>query len=88
MATCDTRLATRVSAGVDARLRMLAIVEKRRVCDVLDGLLSAVLPPADELAGRLPGSRPTADYQTPRPAPEPTKTPALTEAPTSTPKGA
>lgn len=52
----DVRLATRITDGVDRRLRMLALASRRPLSHVLDGLLDQVLPPADELATRLGGS--------------------------------
>jgi hypothetical protein len=51
----DVRLATRITAAVDRRLRMLALVKGEALSHVLTGLLDEALPPADELASRLTG---------------------------------
>lgn len=49
----DVRLATRITTGVDRRLRMLALVKSQPLSHVLVSLLDQVLPPADELASQL-----------------------------------
>ena len=49
----DVRLATRITAAVDRRLRMLALINSQPLSHVLVGLLDQVLPPADELAALL-----------------------------------
>lgn len=49
----EVRLATRITAEVDRRLRMLALVKSRPLSHVLVGLLDQALPPADELASLL-----------------------------------
>lgn len=51
--TYSTRIATRISASVDARLRQLALVSHRRINHVLDDLLDSALPTAEDLAARL-----------------------------------
>ena len=51
----DTRLATKITDGVDRRLRMLALVSRRPLNHVLVSLLDQALPSADELAARLGG---------------------------------
>jgi hypothetical protein len=51
----DARLATRITSGVDRRLRMLALARSQPVNHVLDSLLDEALPPADELASQLAG---------------------------------
>lgn len=50
---CDTRLGTRISAGVDARLRQFALVRRGRLSHVLDEVLDAALPAAEDLAAQL-----------------------------------
>jgi hypothetical protein len=55
----DVRLATRITTGVDRRLRMLALVKSQPLSHVLVGLLDKALPPADELASLLGDSRRT-----------------------------
>ena len=52
----DARLATRLSVGVDRRLRMMALVKGESLSSVLDGLLDQVLPSAAELAALLAAS--------------------------------
>lgn len=54
----DVRLATRLSPGVDRRLRMLALAERRPLSRVLTELLDEALPAADSLAARLRESGP------------------------------
>lgn len=49
----DVALATRVTASVDRRLRMLALVRRQPLNSVLTGLLDKALPSADELAALL-----------------------------------
>jgi hypothetical protein len=53
----DVRLATRITSAVDRRLRMLALARSQPLSHVLTGLLDQALPPADELASMLAGSR-------------------------------
>jgi hypothetical protein len=53
MAEYDTRLATRVTSGVDQRLRQLALARRQRLCHVLDELLDEALPTRAELAAHL-----------------------------------
>jgi hypothetical protein len=53
MAETDPRLATRISPDNDKRLRLTALVRRVHLRDVLDELLGAHLPTADELAGRI-----------------------------------
>ncbi len=55
MKTYTARLATRLSAGVDARLRQLALIRRQRINRLLDELLDAALPPAAELTKQLAG---------------------------------
>ena len=55
----DVRLATRITAAVDRRLRMLALVERQSLSHVLVVLLDQALPAADELASLL-GDRESA----------------------------
>jgi hypothetical protein len=47
--TYSARLATRITPGVDARLRQLALVRRRRINHVLDEVLDAALPKAADL---------------------------------------
>ena len=49
----DVRLATKISATVDRRLRMFALVKGQPLNHVLVNLLDQVLPPAAELASLL-----------------------------------
>jgi hypothetical protein len=51
--TYDTRLGTRITASVDARLRQLALVRRRRLSHVLDDVLDAALPTAEDLTTQL-----------------------------------
>jgi hypothetical protein len=72
----DARLATRVTASVDARLRQLALLQRRRLCHLLDDLLDAALPTSEDLAARF------AQLTSGRPQPSPT--PASTPPPANT----
>ena len=47
------RLATRVTTSVDTRLRQLALVSRRRISHVLDDVLDATLPSAEDLSAQL-----------------------------------
>ena len=47
------RLATRVTTSVDTRLRQLALVSRRRISHVLDDVLDAALPSAEDLSAQL-----------------------------------
>jgi len=49
----STRLATRITPGVDARLRQLALVRRRRISHVLDEVLDAALPTAADLLTQM-----------------------------------
>lgn len=49
----DARLDTRITSGVDRRLRMLALVDGVPLNRVLVRLLDKALPSVDELAARL-----------------------------------
>lgn len=51
----DARLATCITAPVDRRLRMLALLKGKPLSHLLTDLLDDVLPPAEELAGQLAG---------------------------------
>lgn len=53
MALYDTRLATWISAGVDHRLRLLALLKRQRLSQLITDLLDQALPPVDELAAQL-----------------------------------
>jgi hypothetical protein len=53
MAQYDARLATRVTSGVDQRLRQLALARRQRISHVLDELLDKALPTRAELAAEL-----------------------------------
>jgi hypothetical protein len=66
MKTYNARLATRITAGVDARLRQLALLHRQRINRTLDELLDQTLPTSAELTGQLArlgddDSRETAD---------------------------
>jgi hypothetical protein len=56
----DARLDTRITAGVDRRLRMLALADGVPLNRALVRLLDEVLPSVDELAARLV-KRPQSD---------------------------
>jgi hypothetical protein len=47
------RLATRVTTSVDIRLRQLALLSRRCVSHVLDDVLDAALPSAEDLSAQL-----------------------------------
>jgi uncharacterized protein (DUF1778 family) len=51
--TYTARLATRVTTSVDARLRQLALLSRRRISHVLDEVLDAALPTAEDLSSQL-----------------------------------
>ena len=51
--TYSARLATRVTASVDARLRQLALLSHRRISHVLDEVLDGALPTAEHLSAQL-----------------------------------
>lgn len=53
MKNYNARLATRITAGVDARLRQLALVRRQRINRTLDDLLDRALPSTEELTSRL-----------------------------------
>ena len=53
----DVRLATKISATVDRRLRMFALIKGQPLNHVLVTLLDQVLPPAAELASLLSASQ-------------------------------
>jgi hypothetical protein len=50
------RLATRISEGVDRRLRLAALVRRMPLSQFLDQLLGQALPPVGELAEQIQGS--------------------------------
>lgn len=49
----DVRLATKITAAVDLRLRMLALARRQSLNHVLVAVLDQALPPANELASLL-----------------------------------
>ena len=49
----NARLGIRITASVDARLRQLALIRRRRLSHVLDDVLDAALPPAEDLTAQL-----------------------------------
>jgi len=51
--TYNARLGTRITEGVDARLRQLALIRRRRLSRVLDDVLDAAMPPAADLTAQL-----------------------------------
>lgn len=51
--TYNARLGTRITVSVDARLRQLALVRRRRLSHVLDDVLDAALPTAEDLTTQL-----------------------------------
>lgn len=50
---CDVPLSTRITAGVNRRLRLLVLAQGRPLCHVLDCLLDTALPAARDLASVL-----------------------------------
>jgi hypothetical protein len=59
--TYSARLATRVTASVDTRLRQLAPLSHRRISHVLDEVLDGALPTAEDLSAQL--ARPAGPEQ-------------------------
>ena len=55
---CDTRLATRISATTDRRLRLAALLCRQPLYQFLDQTLDRVLPPVGELAEQIQGGAP------------------------------
>lgn len=53
MASKNTRLATWIGAGVDHRLRLLALVRRQGLGHLLTDLLDQALPSAAELADQV-----------------------------------
>jgi hypothetical protein len=51
----DARLATRISEGVDRRLRLAAVVQRLPIGLFLDRVLDQALPPVDQLAEQIRG---------------------------------
>jgi hypothetical protein len=51
--TYTARLATRVTANVDTRLRQFALLSRQRLSHVLDDVLDSALPSAEELSAEL-----------------------------------
>lgn len=51
----DARLATRISACVDRRLRLAAVVQRTPLGLFLDQVLDQALPPVDQLADQIRG---------------------------------
>jgi hypothetical protein len=51
--TYNARLGTRITANVDARLRQLALIRRRRLSHVLDDVLDAALPTAEDLRTQM-----------------------------------
>jgi hypothetical protein len=49
----SARLATRITPSVDARLRQLALVRRRRISHVLDEVLDAALPKSADLITQM-----------------------------------
>ena len=63
--TYTARLGTRITENVDARLRQLALIRRRRLSHVLDDVLGAALPTAADLTaqlGRLASARSEARH--------------------------
>lgn len=54
----DVTLATRITASVDRRLRMLVLLRRQPLNSVLTSLLDKSLPSADELAAMLRDGQP------------------------------
>lgn len=55
MTTYSARLTTRITAGVDARLRQLALIRRQRINRLLADLLDAALPAAADLGAQMAG---------------------------------
>lgn len=53
MADLTARLGTRISQDRDLRLRLLMLKLRKPLSHVLDEVLDAALPPAEELTGSL-----------------------------------
>jgi hypothetical protein len=53
MRQLNTRLATRISAEADRRLRLTALVRGMRLGHLLDQILSQYLPTADQLTAQI-----------------------------------
>ncbi len=49
----NARLATRITAGVDSRLRQLALLRRRRISHLLDDILDTALPTTEDLAAQF-----------------------------------
>ena len=49
----NARLGIRITSSVDTRLRQLALLRRRRLSHVLDEVLDAALPTADDLSVQL-----------------------------------
>ena len=49
----NARLGTRITESVDARLRQLALIRRRRLSHVLDDVLDAALPTAEDLTVQM-----------------------------------
>ena len=49
----NARLGIRITGGVDARLRQLALIRRRRLSYVLDDVLDAALPSPEDLTALL-----------------------------------
>ncbi len=65
----NARLATRITSSVDTRLRQLALVSRRRISHVLDDVLDAALPTADDLTARFTHLVRTGQYPPAQPPP-------------------
>jgi hypothetical protein len=63
--TYDARLGTRITVSVDARLRQLALLRRRRLSHLLDDVLDSALPTAEELTAQL-ARLASAEPETPR----------------------
>lgn len=65
MPTADrlARIATRISPGVDYRLRMLVLIERRPLSRILTELLDQALPPATELLEQIRDGGPAPTEQ-------------------------
>jgi hypothetical protein len=55
MAGLSARLGTRISPDTDRRLRLLVLVRREPLGQVLTDVLDSALPPAAELADQLKG---------------------------------
>lgn len=81
--TYNARLATRLTSSVDARLRQLALLRRRRLSHLLDEVLDQALPTTQDLAGQFAHLAGTTPQPSPATAPPPAGTSPGTTTPTT-----